>query len=140
MPFSFLKIPFVHLERFRAAKKWFGQLLDWILTSEQGKEEASRPNNHSTAYDAQAIAFALYTGNHKVAERILREVPKKRVFKQIEPDGKQPEELRRTLAFGYSEFNLQHLIDIATMGEKPMYLFFLSVLLTDEAFTKLPIF
>ena len=99
-------------------KKWFGQLLDWILTSEQGKEEASRPNNHSTAYDAQAIAFALYTGNHKVAERILREVPKKRVFKQIEPDGKQPEELRRTLAFGYSEFNLQHLIDIATMGEK----------------------
>ncbi len=99
-------------------KKWFGQLLDWILTSEQGKEEASRPNNHSTAYDAQAIAFALYTGNHKVAERILREVPEKRVFKQIEPGGKQPEELRRTLAFGYSEFNLQHLIDIAAMGEK----------------------
>lgn len=99
-------------------KAWFGQLLNWILTSEQGKEEASRTNNHSTAYDAQAIAFALYTNNREVAERILSDVPEKRVFKQIEPDGRQPEELRRTLAFGYSEFNLQHLIDIATMGER----------------------
>lgn len=99
-------------------KEWFGKLLDWILTSDQGKEEASRPNNHSTAYDAQAISFALYTGNRAVAEQILREVPEKRVFKQVEPDGKQPEELRRTLAFGYSEFNLQHLTDIAVMGEK----------------------
>ena len=99
-------------------KAWFDQLLHWILNSEQGKEESNRANNHSTAHDAQAIAFALYTGNHEIAKQILLEVPEKRIFKQIEPDGKQPEELRRTLAFGYSEFNLQHLIDIAVMGEK----------------------
>lgn len=99
-------------------KAWFGKLLHWILNSEQGKEESNRANNHSTAHDAQAIAFARYIGDEKLAKQMLRDIPEKRVFKQIEPDGKQPEELRRTLAFGYSEFNLQHLIDLSVMGEK----------------------
>ncbi|MDL2304145.1 alginate lyase family protein, partial [Bacteroides sp. OttesenSCG-928-D19] len=40
-------------------KAWFGQLLNWILTSEQGQEEARQKNNHSIAHDAQVIAFAL---------------------------------------------------------------------------------
>ena len=99
-------------------KVWFGKLLNWILDSEQGREESLQKNNHSTAYDAQAIAFALYTGNKKTAGDILKEFPKRRIYTQIQPDGKQPEELWRTLAFGYSEYNLQHLIDIVVMGQK----------------------
>lgn len=102
----------------KALKAWFGKLLNWILNSRQGQEEANQKNNHSTAHDAQAIAFALYTGNTKIAKSILQEIPEKRIYKQIEPDGKQPEELWRTLAFGYSEYNLQHLIDISIMGQK----------------------
>ena len=102
----------------RQLKTWFGKLLNWILNSEQGREESRQKNNHSTAYDAQAIAFALYTGNRKVAANILKEFPQRRIYAQVQPDGKQPEELWRTLAFGYSEYNLQHLIDIAVMGQK----------------------
>ena len=49
-------------------KKWFAELTDWMLTSPQGKEEAAGANNHSVAYDAQIIAFALYTGNKKLAQ------------------------------------------------------------------------
>lgn len=99
-------------------KAWFGKLLNWILTSEQGQEEARQKNNHSTAYDAQVIAFALYAGNRPVAEKFIREFPATRMFKQIEPDGKQPQELRRTLAFGYSQFNLSHMIDVFLMAKK----------------------
>lgn len=99
-------------------KAWFGKLLNWILTSEQGQEEAQQKNNHSTAYDAQVIAFALYAGNRPVAEKMIREFPATRMFKQIAPDGKQPEELRRTLAFGYSQFNLNHMIDVFLMAKK----------------------
>ncbi len=99
-------------------KEWFGSLLNWILTSEQGKEESSQKNNHSIAYDTQVIAFALYSGNIKVAEQFIKEFPEKRIFKQIEPDGSQPHELRRTLAFGYSQYNLSHMIDIFLMAEK----------------------
>lgn len=99
-------------------KAWFGKLLTWILTSEQGKEESRQANNHSTAYDAQVIAFALYAGNLKAAKEVINAVPEKRIFTQIAPDGKQPHELTRTLAFGYSQYNLSHLIDIFMMARK----------------------
>lgn len=99
-------------------KKWFSQLLNWILTSRQGKEEGMQKNNHSVAHDSQIISFALYTGNKKVAEEYLKSFPRKRIYTQIKPDGKQPLELRRTLAFGYSQFNLDHMIDIFLMGHK----------------------
>lgn len=99
-------------------KAWFGKLLNWILTSPQGQEESRQANNHSTAYDAQVIAIALYTGNLKVAREIINSVPAKRIFTQIEPDGSQPHELRRTLAFGYSQYNLTHLLDIFCMAQK----------------------
>ena len=102
----------------RQLKTWFGKLLHWILISPQGQEESRQANNHSTAYDAQVIAFALYTGNVKVGTEVINALPAKRLFTQIEPDGSQPHELRRTLAFGYSEYNLSHLIDIFRMAQK----------------------
>ena len=99
-------------------KAWFGKLLDWLLTSQQGKDEAAATNNHSIAFDAQAISFALYVGNLNVAREIINALPEKRMFKQIEPDGKMPRELRRTRAFHYSQYNLTHIIDIMTMAQK----------------------
>lgn len=102
----------------RALRKWMDRFLDWILTSEQGRQESQMANNHSTAYDAQAIAIALYTGRHDVARRIIGEVPAKHIFTQIEPDGMQPHEMWRTLSFGYSQYNLTHLIDIFMMARK----------------------
>lgn len=99
-------------------KAWFGKLLDWMLVSPQGKEEAACENNHSTAYDAQIVAFALYAGRDKVAREVLQTLPEKRIFRQIEPDGRQPHELTRTLAFHYSQYNLTHFIDLLLMAEK----------------------
>ncbi|MDE6171761.1 alginate lyase family protein [uncultured Bacteroides sp.] len=99
-------------------KAWFGKLLDWLLTSQQGKDEAAATNNHSIAFDAQAISFALYVGNLNVARDIINALPDKRLFKQIEPDGTMPRELRRTRAFHYSQYNLTHIIDIMTMAQK----------------------
>ncbi len=99
-------------------KAWFGKLVNWILTSEQGQEEGRQKNNHAVAHDVQVVSFSLYAGNKKEAERVIREFPAKRLFTQIEPDGSQPQELRRTLGFGYSEYNVQHMIDIFVMGRK----------------------
>lgn len=99
-------------------KKWFGQLLNWILTSELGQEESRQKNNHAVAYDAQVIAFAMYAGDVETARRVINEFPAKRIYTQIEPDGSQPQELRRTLAFGYSQFNVSHMIDIFLMAQK----------------------
>lgn len=99
-------------------KAWFGKLLDWMLTSPQGKEEAACENNHGTAYDAQIVAFALYAGRSKVAREVLHALPAKRIFRQIESDGRQLHELTRTLAFHYSQYNLTHFIDLLLMADK----------------------
>lgn len=99
-------------------KAWFTKLTDWMLTSSQGKEEAAGANNHSVAYDAQIAAFSLYTGNRKLAQEVIEAFPQKRIFPQVNPDGSQPHELRRTLAFHYSQYNLAHFIDLMLMGRK----------------------
>ena len=96
----------------KALKAWFSEFLHWMLTSEQGIEEGRQLNNHATAHDVQVIAYAAYVGDRKVMDEYLGRFYEQRMLKQIEPDGRQPYELRRTLAFGYSQYNLTHMIDV----------------------------
>lgn len=101
----------------RELKSWFGRFLTWLTTNEQALEEGRQKNNHATAYDVQVAAYARFTGNMTLFMKVLREFPRKRILTQIEPDGRQPYELRRTLAFGYSQFNLGHIIDLMLMAK-----------------------
>jgi hypothetical protein len=96
---------------------WFTAYLDWMLTSEIGKEENDAKNNHGVAFDIQVTRYALFVGKEDIARKFITEFPEKRLFKQIEPSGAQPLELARTTAFGYSVFNLTHFIDMATMAK-----------------------
>lgn len=105
----------------KALKAWFSQFLNWMLTSQQGVEEGRQQNNHATAYDVQVIAYAKYVNNRKVMEDCLSQFYERRMKAQIEPDGKQPFELRRTLAFGYSQYNLSHIIDVMQMARSAGY-------------------
>ncbi len=99
-------------------KKWFADFTKWMIESPQGIEESEAANNHSIAYDAQIISYSLYTGDTATATKMIEAVPEKRIFMQIRPDGSQPHELKRTLAFHYSNYNLEHLIDIISMAKK----------------------
>ena len=102
----------------RQLKKWMSEFLDWVLNSEQGREESQHANNHSTAYDVLTVAIALYAGREDVARQIISDFPQKRIFRQIEPDGVQPHEMWRTLSYGYSQYNLTHMIDLFLMAQK----------------------
>jgi hypothetical protein len=95
---------------------WLGDYLAWLRTSEFGRGEASRPNNHATAYDAQAAALALYLGQDATAREILSAFPARRIDAQVAPDGRQPEELARTRSFGYSVFNLRWAFHAARLA------------------------
>ena len=101
----------------KALKAWFSKFLDWILTSPQGIEEGNQLNNHSTAHDVQVIAYARYVGNKKVLDDYLGNFYERRMLKQIQSDGSQPQELRRTLGFGYSQYNLTHIIDVLSLSQ-----------------------
>jgi len=99
-----------------AMKKWFSEYVQWLTTSEQGIEESKAKNNHGTTYDTQLLAYSLYTGDRKTAERLIAHFAERHILKQIEKDGRQPEELKRTLAFHYSWYNLSHMLDFYTIA------------------------
>lgn len=100
-------------------KTWFSTYLDWILTSEQGINEGKTVNNHAIAYDVQVVAFAQFTGRDEIAQKVINEFLPKRVFKQVRKDGSQPKELARQTGFGYSNYNIEHMLDMCMLaGEK----------------------
>jgi len=102
----------------RALRDWFTQYLDWLMNSKNGQQEAKEQNNHGSYYDSQVVAIALYLNRNDLATRVLEEAKTKRIALQVEPDGKQPLELRRTKSWDYSVFNLQALFRLATLGDR----------------------
>ena len=99
-----------------ALKAWLKTYLDWLLTSENGRDEAASRNNHGTFYDIQVMRLALILGRTDLARQIAEAAAQKRIAVQIEPDGRQPLELERTAALGYSLVNLNGLFQLATLG------------------------
>jgi Alginate lyase len=100
-----------------AMKAWLADFHRWLTTSENGREEATKTNNHGTWWDVQAATLALAIGRPDEAKKILAAVPAKRIASQIEPDGRQPHELARTRSLAYSCFNLEAFLLLGRLGE-----------------------
>ena len=99
-------------------KAWFRELLNYLETSEQGKNEQAAPNNHGTWYGVQATTYALYLGDKELAKKLILRHGRDRIASQIEPDGRQPHELERTNGFDYSRFNILAHQELAMLGER----------------------
>ncbi len=99
-------------------KAWLGKYLDWLLTSNNGRDAAAERNNHGSFYDSQVMRLALILDRTELARKTAQAAKKKRIAAQIKPDGSQPLELTRTNALGYSQFNLEALFDMASLGER----------------------
>lgn len=95
-----------------AIKKWFAEYLNWMLNSPQGIKENIAGNNHGTAYHIQVAVYALFAGNDSIAQQYLNSFAESRILPQVEPDGRQPQELKRTRAYGYSCYNIKHYLDM----------------------------
>ena len=99
-------------------KKWFRQFTQWMLSSENGKDEAGQHNNHGTYYDLQVIAYAIYSGQGSLAKNHLRSHTYARLDSQLAADGEQPFEMARTRPWNYCGMNLMGFVELATVGEK----------------------
>jgi hypothetical protein len=98
-----------------AIRAWFADLLRWLRTSRQGREAAAHRNNIGTCYDLVFTAIALFIGNTRLARRQLG-VARHRLAAQLQPDGSQPLEERRTRPLHYAIFNLELWADLARVA------------------------
>ncbi len=98
-------------------QKWFGDFLDWMQTSRNGKDEMNAKNNHGTYYDALRLSLALFTGKTALARDIVANATR-RLDSQEDAEGKFPLEMERTISLHYSVFNLQAFFTIASMADK----------------------
>ncbi len=103
---------------FEGIKKWFSDLFVWLTTSDNGHDEDNTRNNHAVSYDIIVSSIARFLGNDEYVVRKTSEMPQRRIEPMIEADGRQPEELVRTKAFGYSVSNLKNFFDAGTIGLK----------------------
>jgi hypothetical protein len=99
-------------------KAWAEAFLDWLVNSDLGREEAAMEQNHGTMYDLRVALLALHVGRPELAREICETAKTRRIARQIEPDGRQPLELRRTKSFNYSRLNLRGLVALAEIGRR----------------------
>jgi hypothetical protein len=95
-----------------AVREWFTTFLQWFTTAKIALEERAAKNNHGSWYFAQAIPIARYTGQDALARTLVAE-SQALLSRQIQPDGSQPEEIKRVDGLGYSRFNLEALALVA---------------------------
>jgi len=99
-------------------KAWGTAFTTWLRTSKNGRAEAAAKNNHGTWYDAQVVALLLYADRRDEARAVIETSTKKRLAAQIEPDGRQPQELQRTRAWSYSVMNLDGWFTLARLADE----------------------
>ncbi len=95
-----------------AVREWFTAFLGWFTSAKIALEERAAKNNHGSWYFAQAIPIARYVGRDDLALTLVGEA-QSLLAHQIQPDGSQPEEIRRVDGLGYSRFNLEALALVA---------------------------
>jgi hypothetical protein len=98
-------------------QKWFAEFLNWLNSSEIGKDELRSKNNHGVWFDAQALAMAVFVEDKVQTEEIINRAIK-RLDVQMDKDGFFPLELERTTALHYSVFILNAFNIIAQLSEK----------------------
>ena len=96
-------------------RAWFAMYLQWLLSAPNARGERAAKNNHGSWFLAQAIPIARYAGRDDLA-RALCEEDRARLAGQIQPDGRQPEEIRRVDGLGYSVFNLDAQFRVARLA------------------------
>ncbi len=92
-----------------AIKEWFRSYLQWMKTSDKGKQERDALNNHATCWALQAAEFARFITDNGTRDEVRRRYIEVLLPNQMGTDGSFPKELARTKPYSYSIFNFDVL-------------------------------
>lgn len=109
--------PELNEDEYKAIVKWYADFTHWLVTSDNGFEEDNWHNNHGTWFDAQVVAFSIFTNQIGQAKQRLRITQMRRIGNQFDIEGKQHAELERTKPWHYSNFNLEAYNLLGHYGE-----------------------
>ncbi|TVO33480.1 alginate lyase family protein [Vibrio algivorus] len=109
--------PELNDDEYNAIVKWYTDFTHWLVTSDNGFEEDNWHNNHGTWFDAQVVAFSIFTNQIDQAKQRLRITQMRRIGNQFDIEGKQHAELERTKPWHYSNFNLEAYNLLGHYGE-----------------------
>jgi hypothetical protein len=101
----------------QALEAWFAKLAVWMATSDNGKAERAKTNNHGIYFDLMLTHFALFARMEDVPEQVIRSFPARRIAVQFAPDGSLPEELSRTRSWHYTHWTILATSQMAGLGE-----------------------
>ncbi|MFO6299602.1 alginate lyase family protein [Rahnella selenatireducens] len=102
---------------YQAVKRWYGAFSQWLLTSDNGFEEGNWHNNHGVFYDAQVVAFSLFSDHPDVAKQQMRVAMLRHLTAQIDRQGYLTAEIERTRSWHYTQFALSAFQRLARYGE-----------------------
>ncbi len=100
---------------------WFKEFGKWLNDSEKGKRAYGFAGNHAVNYDLIRYNVSLFCGDMQTCQKVEREFSRMRLRDQIDRQGKQHYELRRTRSFFYQVFNLTHIIDVSYLMKSNGY-------------------
>lgn len=99
-------------------RSWFSLLLSWVIDSQQWSSlTAARGNNIMSSCYVVLAEMARFTCKKDFLEQLASDYSEQVLNSQIDDEGKQPAELRRTNAFGYSVGNLSNIVDFCLIME-----------------------
>jgi hypothetical protein len=97
-------------------RAWFREYSRWLTESKIGAIEGRAKNNHGTWWAGQVLAFAHYTGDRALRDRVYAQVKERMIPGQISANGACPEEEARTRSLSYSAMNLDGWTVVATLA------------------------
>jgi len=100
-------------------KQWFQDYTEWMLTSQNGRDEAKTRNNHAVAFWLQVAVFATFTGDEPRQSECRRQFKEVFVPNQMALDGSFPQELKRTKPYAYSIFQLDNMTTLCQVLSTP---------------------
>ena len=96
-------------------KNWFTQYLKWVTTHPYGIDEREAKNNHGTCWVMQVAVFAKLVGDSSLLQYCSKRYKEVLLPGQMAENGSFPLEIKRTKPYGYSLFNLDAMVTLASV-------------------------